>query len=180
MFNFVKKLMFARLLKMEEGKIVVLNQDMLMEPAILILELMRRLQEVKDSQEVMEIIYESSKRCGKEYMQEIKKYFAKSLDKLLEIGMGSLNLAGWGKIIVEGFDWEKRDGGIVRIENSTMADLWKKKYGISKIPVDYIMCGFVTGGLCVICDREFEGKEIRCSAMGAKTCEIMIKPVKSD
>lgn len=176
MFSFVKKLMLARLFNVEEGKITILGQSWVMSPSTVMMQLIRHIK-TSQNKALLRLLYKASKDTGIEYMRTLKKQ-TKNIDKLIEVGVNSLNLGGWGKVIVRDFDW-KNKRGIVHFEDSTIGKLWLKKYGLSKGPVDYIMCGFVAGGFSVITDTNIDGIETKCIAMGSPRCEFVLKPSKS-
>ena len=176
MFGFVKKLMFARLFSFEEGKITILGQSWVMSPSSIMLQLIRHIK-ISKNKKMLELLYKVSKETGIEYMETLKKQ-TKNIDKLIEVGVNSLNLGGWGRVMVRDFDW-KNKRGIVHFEDSTMGKLWLKRYGVSKEPVDYIMCGFVSGGLSIITNTDIDGIETKCIAMGSPRCEFVLNPSKS-
>lgn len=170
----MKKLMFARLVEMEEGSIKILGQPWVMAPGPVMVELIHGVKP-DEKKRLFGILYDAGKKAGLEYMIAMKEKIPNDLEELTKVGVNSLNLGGWGKVIVSDFDW-KNKRGIVHFEDSVLAALWKKKYGMTKEPLDYIMCGFISGGLSIITGADINGTEKVCAASGASACQFILIP----
>ena len=59
---------------------------------------------------------------------------------------------------------------IVKIENSFMA----KEYGKTSYACDFMLAGFLAGGLSGATELNFDAKEKKCLAFGDRYCEVEI------
>ena len=168
MYDIVKKLLFARQLKLEKGEVILLGHPITMVPLLTFTEIRKILKKI----DATNILYEACKKSGIDYLQSIKKNFKMKTKKdLIEWGVNTISLAGWGNTEVYNFD-EKKKSTIIRLYNSTFA----KAYGRAKEPVDDVFRGYVAAtGVMVFNDNSMEAVEVNCMSMGSKICEFLVK-----
>lgn len=120
-------------------------------------------------EEASKKLYGTAKKGFYKLMDESTKH--KNLkDKLETINFINkvLTSTGWGKFSVEQFNPQKKI--VVKIENSFMA----KEYGTSSYACDFMLAGFLAGGLSGVLKSNFDAIETKCIASGNKFCEIEV------
>jgi predicted hydrocarbon binding protein len=170
MYDIVKKLLFARELNLEKGKISLLGHTIIMAPVSSFIELRKKLSKIGATA----LLYKSCKESGLGYMNTIiKKFSMKKPRELLEWGMNTISLAGWGSVEIINFD-EKNKRAIVRLNESEFA----RNYGNSKEPVDDVFRAYCAATGTIIFKIDIDVVEIKCLSMGNNTCEFIVKPAK--
>ena len=170
MLDVVKKLLFARQIKFEKGKIFLLGYPIVMQPAEIFVQLKKEIVK-KDPKD--KFLYEMSKNAGKKYMKGISSKFKMSLSEKIKWGINSFELGGWG--ITEITDLKVKEfKAIIKIKNSTVAKL----YGKSDVPVDDVMAGFIAGASCIYWNKEMDVIERKCIAKGDQFCEFIVLPTE--
>jgi len=168
MYDIVKKLLFARELSLEKGKISLLGHTIIMAPVSSFIELRKQLSKIGATA----LLYRACKESGLGYMDTIiKKFRMKNPRELLEWGMNTISLAGWGSVEIINFDG-KNKRAIVRLSESEFA----KNYGNSKEPVDDVFRAYCAATGTVIFKTDMDVIEIKCLSMGNPICEFMVKP----
>ncbi len=170
MFEIVKKLMMARQLSMEEGRLILLNQNILMMPVAGLVGIQKELE--KEGKE--NLIYIASKRTGVWWAEQMRKYFSAKKMDLEKWGINVISLAGYGIPRVIDIDHENKRM-IQELGNSTVAE----EYGNVGRCVDHMFRGYIAG----VARLFFEGSdvdcvEILCKSKGDKICQFVIKPKK--
>jgi predicted hydrocarbon binding protein len=168
--EFMQKLILARQIKFEEGKVEILNQPMVISPAWAFAYLLKS---ATNPEEIGKLIYEGTKLATKDGMaNKVKKEKKLEGIELTRWIMQSGSLAGWGKLSLREFD-DKTCTAKVISENSAIAKL----YGKSNCPVDHAIRGFSAGTACIVFGREdIEAIETKCIATGDKICEFLFMP----
>lgn len=170
MYDIVKKLLFARELNLEKGKISLLGHIIIMAPVSSFIEIRKQLSKIGATS----ILYRACKESGLDYMNTIiKKFSMKKPRELLEWGMNTISLSGWGSVDIINFD-EKNKRAIVRLNESEFA----KNYGTSKEPVDDVFRAYCAATGTIIFKTDIDVIEVKCISMGNNTCEFIVKPAK--
>jgi predicted hydrocarbon binding protein len=172
MFEYVKKLLFSRQLKLEKGAIELLGNPAVMFPASIFSFL---LFQSKDKSKIGREIYYSSKESSKKTLTNYieSKYNLKSRE-LINVMMDIAMLGGWGEwklILLK--DSEKHS--IIQIVNSPLVRVIKRN---TNFPVDHVMRGLHAGAAEIIFKTEVDAVETKCQAMGDPYCELVLKPTE--
>jgi predicted hydrocarbon binding protein len=167
MFDTFKKLMFARQINFEEGRITLLKQPVMIAPVYTFSSILKNLREAVGQKKADEIIYKSSKDAGIKYMSALKKSFSMSKVDMIKWAVNSITLSGWGKVTVINANGEQNTFTI-RVNDSVVA----KELGKSSEPTDAILAGFFAGGGTAIFEENVEVRETRCIAKGDPYCEF--------
>ncbi|NIO44865.1 MAG: hypothetical protein GTN36_04930 [Candidatus Aenigmarchaeota archaeon] len=172
MFDFVKKLLFARQFKMERGELDLLGNRVIMFPAWVFIYILKTSPNFK---EISYRLYEGAKKSTKDSFTKLlsEKYGLKR-DKLIEWMKNVGELGGWGTFEIKNIDFKKCEA-VIYVKNSPMGKL----YGKSKFPVDHIARGMFAGAACVIFNNDdCEYVETKCVAMGDTLCEFICRTRK--
>jgi len=170
MYNIVKKLLFARELSLERGKISLLGHTVIMAPVSSFIEIRKYLSKFGATA----LLYEACKHSGITYMKTlIKKFGMKSSRELIEWGMNTISLAGWGNVELLSFNEDKKFS-ILILRGSEFA----RNYGPSKEPVDDVFRGYCAATATVVFKTDMDVVETKCLSMGKGVCEFTVKPAK--
>ena len=170
MFDIVKKLIMARQISMEKGEILLLNQRMVMAPAITFYYLLHALP--MDDISGKWLYYACKLTNSDGYAKALYEQFGLKGDKLLQWMANSAQLAGWGEFEIIDINVQEKKS-IVQVRNSAIAQWFKN----SKSAVDHIVRGYNAGVAAVIFgDRDIDVVETKCSARGDRFCEFVCKP----
>lgn len=169
MFEVFKKLMFARQISFEEGKITMLNQPIIIAPLYLFVNFKKDLESKYSVEETDKIIYNASKETGIKYVNLLKKHFKMSKVDMIKWAANSITLSGWGKVIVVKVD-ATACRSILQVTDSWFA----REYGKSTRPVDVILQGFFAGGATEVFGKNVECKETKCISKGDRICEFVM------
>lgn len=175
MFEFVKKLMFARQLTFDRGKMQVLNQRVVVIPSCVF---MYMLKEGGSFEEAANYIYLSTKLSVKEkFGVGIEKEYGlkgkQKIDWLRDVN----DLVGLGLLTISDYDPIKKRG-IGVVTDAPIADNILKNYGKSDKPVDHDIRGFIAGGCSSAFASDVECVETECLAMGDNRCKFLAKPLE--
>jgi len=150
----------------KDGEITVFNNPYLFIPISALATIQYELNKVfpKEANTLIEWIGRVDGRTASNIL--VKRYGIdpKNIRRLLDAG----TLTGLGKLDLKKVEEEEI---IVTCINSPFAKYYKKKYGISKEPVDYYILGALVGSDIPITGREAVGKELFCIGKGDKYCE---------
>ncbi|MHA2329825.1 MAG: V4R domain-containing protein [Candidatus Hodarchaeales archaeon] len=171
MFDVVKKLIFARQLKMEEGKIELLRQPVVISPISAFVIQQKELEKALGPKKAASTIYNGIKMGSIEYNKEIRDFFKMKGRELTDWQCNSVTLSGWGLVKVLRFNPQLRESVIV-VEDSTFA----KSYGKSNHPVDNIIAGFAAAKMIVEFGEDMECVETKCISKGDRICEFVSGP----
>jgi hypothetical protein len=168
MFDTFKKLMFARQINFEEGRISLLNQPVMIVPVETFVTMTKTLRADLGRTKADEIIYKATKLAAIKYLNVLKKSFSMSKVDMIKWAANSLTLAGWGKITIIGVDGEKNRADI-RVYDSSVA----KGLGKDPEPTDIFLAGYFAGGETAVFGKDVDVKEIKCIAKGDQYCEFV-------
>ena len=168
MFDTFKKLMFARQISFEEGRILLLGRPVMIAPVETFAFLVKTLREEMGQKKADEMIYNAMKKTGIQYMGGIKKGFSMSKLDMIKWSVNSITLAGWGKVTVISADAQKNTFNL-RVDDSAVL----KELGKSSEPTDIILAGYFAGGGTAIFEKDVNVKEVKCRAMGDAYCEFI-------
>ena len=162
--GFISKLLLARKLNFEKGKILLLNQPMAFVPIDFFIEETQRVLETKDRAEMMRL-YLDAWKSGVFFMNGfIKQYNVKKFEDRYNLAMEIISMSGFG-------DYQTLDfkGGVFahfNIINNPVAEYFHP----SKIMVDFITRGFNAGGGTIVHETIINTIETQCKAMNGKMC----------
>jgi len=170
--NLFSKLLIARQLTFEEGKISLLGQSIVIVPTYTIAELQKFIEE-KFGKNGQKAIYLAAKEAGKKYVGVFKKQHNPPFQALIDWCVNIMQLSGWGKFTVINADY-KNLTATFHVVDSPITNLIGKR----KEPVDFFISGFLAGGTTIIFNQDFDVKEIKCTATGNQYCEFEAYPSK--
>lgn len=174
MFDIVRKLFLARQLKMEEGKIELLNSPVVIAPINTFVILQKELEKALGARKASLTIYNGIKEGSIEYNKQITDYFKLKGRELTECQCNSVTLSGWGIVKVLKFDDPKKEA-VIMVKDSTFA----KSYGRSKYPVDNIIAGFAAAKMVAqYNDKKMDCVETKCISKGDEYCEFISGPTE--
>lgn len=134
------KLMIAKELRFEEGSVELFGNRIVMPPAALFAEYIRR---VGNDPKYTDLLYESARISFREGMgKDLKKKFKFNMNDFFNWLPKIATLAGWGVLTIPKFIPE-RMYGVIECKNSPIVNELK---GSVKGPVDHILRGFITAG----------------------------------
>lgn len=166
MFEIVKKLLMARQLRMERGRLTMLNQTICMIPVDTLFSIQKELEKIGKEN----TIYLAGKNSGYLWFVNMAKNFKVAKKDIVKWGVDIISLAGFGNPIIVNID-TKNKKMIIDLENSTLAEKYK---GTNK-PIDHLFRGFIAGAGKLFFNVETEAIEIKCKAKGARKCEFIVK-----
>ena len=170
MYDIIKKLLFARELDLEKGHIKLLGHTIIMAPVSSFIELRKILAKMDSTA----VLYKACKKSGIDYMNTlVKKFTMKKSRELIEWGMNTISLAGWGNVEIVKYD-EKKKYSIIRLYDSEFA----KNYGRSNEPVDDVFRGFFAATGTVVFKTKMDAIETKCLNLGNNVCEFTLQESK--
>lgn len=182
---FLQKLMFVRQFGIANGKIDLLGQNYVMLDALALYEI-QKIDQTK--------LYETLKNSALKNLNEtveyakvyknVKDVFMESIVKLgNKIGQsdeGTLmtlkevfNVYGLGNLEIVNLDNTKKQATL-RLNDSTLATEYKKKYSKSKTPVDIVAAGILAGIFSYVFKKKVDCVEKKCLATGDSYCEFFV------
>jgi predicted hydrocarbon binding protein len=170
MFGVFKKLLMARQIKFEEGRIVLFNQRITMNPAYTNVMIQKELEKINSAH----IIYDSMKELGKQWTRDLQKNYGTKYKDVVKWGINVVTLAGWGTVKIMA-DKPSEKFLIFRLEDSAVGKTILRNYGKSKIPVDYSFRGMLAGTFSVLFNTNMDCIETKCIAMGNSICEFVVR-----
>lgn len=173
MFDLVKRLLIAKELEFEEGRIAFFKQRMqLVDPAFFAY----RLKHADDFWKEAYLQYNGMKEANiKAWFEPVKKEKGIRGDELVKWATKYHNLAGWGDISFEATQI-KEGRAKVRILRSPIATIFRERFGKSSDPVCHLNRGGIAGGASVIIGLDLDVIETRCLAQGHSQCEMIVRP----
>ena len=176
MFEFTKKLLFARQLKLEKGSIDMLGQKMVIAPVFTFSSMIRN---AGNKPEIARLIYNACKTTNKDvqgFTYRVSKLYKAEDAELVKLMASIATMAGWGEINVFKVDAKKKTA-VVHIHNSPVAQM----IGPAKDPVDHPIRGYMAGAAEVIfngLERKkwelFDYIETQCISNGSEFCEFVL------
>lgn len=178
MFSFVKKLIFARQLRMERGEIEMLGQRMLIIPSYTFAYMIKN---SKNHVETGKFIYNACKHVNRDnagFTYGVSRKFGLEGADLIKWMADIATMAGFGVIEIISID-EKEKRAVVHIEDSPIAKL----VGHSKYPVDHPIRGYMAGAAEVVFNKNIKNEkkwqlydyiETKCTASSDKICEFVL------
>lgn len=180
MFDVVKKLMFGRQLKMEEGNIEVLKQRMIIIPAYTFAYILK---DSKNPIETGRFLYDVCKHINSDpngFTYKVSEEYGIEGPELIRWMADIATMAGWGKIVVDKVD-KKEKNAKVHIGDSPIPKLT----GRMEHPVDHPIRGYMAGAAEVIFNGlkkrrdknwvRYDYLETGCKATGSKTCKFILR-----
>lgn len=168
--NIFEKLMLARQISFNEGKIVLLNQRLVMFTSDF---LGAYTLKINDEPGFVRQLYDAGKESVREgFGPGIGKSYSFSFNDFFKWYVDIARLSGWGLVKWEGID-EARHEGTLTIEDSPIAMYLR---GRVKGPCDHMIRGFMAGGASSAFKTEVEMVETECYASGAPRCRFVFGP----
>lgn len=178
MFDFVKKLMFARQLKMEKGRIDMLGQRMMIIPTYTFACMIKN---AKDPIETGKFIYDACKHTNRDalgFTYKVSEKFGLKGADLIRWMANIATMAGFGIIEVIEINENKKTAA-VHITDSPMVQIIRN----SKYSVDHPIRGYMAGAAEVIFNglekdnkkwKKYDYIETKCMAKGNNVCEFIL------
>ncbi|HLC59621.1 MAG TPA: 4-vinyl reductase [archaeon] len=167
--DFFKKLLISRELKMEEGKLTILNESWTMLPTKIYVGLVREF--IKNPKLSYKLYYLAKEANRTGMANTMKKKYGLDKSKFINTGIDMANMAGWGNIKIVNLDMETGNA-TCNMYNSPVA----AQFGHNDKPVDHIWRGVMAAGLSVALDKEIDWVEVSCIAQGKPFCTFISKP----
>lgn len=161
---FLKKLMFARQFEIDNGKITILGQNLIMLPGYLIIEL----QEI-DAHKTYQFAKFQTNKLIESYFYKIGSNFTRSDNTVCDV----FNNFGLGKLqLVE----NNENITIVNVSDSTIArDFLKKNEGFTDKCVCHITAGVLAGMFSFLKKKDVNATEKECHAKRDEKCKFIIE-----
>lgn len=175
MLDIVAQLLMHGQLKFEEGKIILLGQNVAMTP----LSTHTMLVNLMSSSGVQSLLYFAAKKTGVSWNQNmLKNYGTKTRREIFDWGKKVMGLSGFGdfSVVKGGLDSNRN---IWILEKSQVALLYLSEFGKSAQPVCHISRGFYAGAAQFLYDKELDAIETKCIAMGDSYCEFVIDRIEN-
>ncbi|AJF60043.1 MAG: V4R protein [archaeon GW2011_AR10] len=158
----MQKLVLAKQIKFDQGKIELLNQKLSIFPVSVFSTI------VDNNPKVVPDVYQATKESAQMFANEIKKRHKFTGQQLKSWLKDIVSFAGWGKAEFIIYD-EKNFASIVRVQQSPVAEISKKK-GYT----DHALRGFFAGGGSASMETDLDCIEIKCVAKGDSICEFVL------
>lgn len=173
MFDIVKKLLLAKQLKFEDGKITFLQEPMFMLPLDTLLDFQRKLELIN----LQNLVYFSARETGLNWFKLMVDHFKMDHNDIIKWGINKIDLAGLGRTSVKVISLNE-GRALNELKDSSMANLYLKRFGKASYCVDNIYRGYVAGaGKLIFNGKDCHAIETKCLAKGDGNCEFVIKPV---
>lgn len=175
MIDIVAQLIMHGQLKFENGKIVLLDQNVAMTPMNTHIDLAKYLNDGG----VQSHLYLAAKNTGVSWNQGmLKNYSTKTRREIFDWGKKVMSLAGFGdfNVVKGGLDSNRN---IWVMEKSQVAELFLAKYGKSLFPVCHVPRGFYAGAASFLYEKNLDAVETKCVALGDQFCEFVIDERKN-
>lgn len=166
--GFAKKLMFARELKMGEGRLEIMHQRVIMMP-VQFFETMIKMS-LKNKKFEKEI-YKSLKKSVYEFSKELDKRFTVKGLKFTELLTLLTEMNGYGKVTPTKIDYKNKIA-VFHLEDLPSGSLKGKMKGLG----DVYWGGIMAGGASYALDANLDCIETKCVLQGNKYCEFVIAP----
>ena len=173
MFIEVAKLLAAKELDFEDGKIIFLREPLIMFPLDTVLDFQRKLEKIN----LQNLIYFSARETGLKWFKLMVDHYKMDYEDIIKWGCKKIDLAGLGRTNVKIISL--KDGqALNELKDSSFAKLYLKRFGKSNYFVDNIYRGYAAGaGKLIFNGKDCHAIETKCIAKGDDTCEFVIKPV---
>ncbi len=162
MFDFAKKLLFARELKMERGNMQILGQNVAVFPVHLFNYF------IENNSQIIPLIYNGGKESATLFAKELMRRYNFKSGQIKDWLKNIIEFAGWGEAEFIKYD-QKHHIAVLRVRNSSLALHSKRKE-----PVDHLIRGFFAGGGKVSMNAELDCIETRCIAKNDNICEFIV------
>jgi len=172
-FNFTKKLLFARQFKMEKGRVFLLNTRIsFFQPSTFAYMLINSKNRFQLSREMY---YASKKSFSETFINHVKTKYKPKTRELIEIMFNLAMMSGWGDWSLVKLDLKEKHS-VIRMVNSPISELIKKEKIKIECPVDSLARGMHAGAAKIIFQTDVDAVETRCIALGDPFCEFVLKP----
>ncbi|MFH1249201.1 MAG: V4R domain-containing protein [archaeon] len=173
----LQRVIRLKAIKHKDGKLTLWNIPGLLS-ALYVTVYQQRLMEKLHAKEAANILYNLGRFQAIQGFRMTAKHFgyAKSIEskrRLLEFNTGQSEIVGTGKYKWIKMDFEKNL--FLVVGKSTLAEEYKRFFGIQKMPVDHFMRGQGAGYIEELTGKKMLCVETKCIAMGHEYCEFVIK-----
>lgn len=165
-YDFMQKLILARQINFQKGKIELLKQRLSVFPTSVFVEL------IENNPSIIPDVYSATKESAKSFAGGIKEKHKFSGQQLKTWLKDIIEFAGWGEAEFHIYD-ENNFKALVYVRDSSAAFLAKKKDF-----VDHSLRGFFAGGGSISMGKELECIEVKCKAKGDSLCEFRVGLLK--
>ncbi len=167
--EFFRKLLFARQLKSEEGRLTILGVPILMM-SVNTLSALQDLIIKELGVAGIKKLYQAGKIGGQKLAEEHKNKLKVESFKLFDLMKNLVEMGGWGKISIIKQDY-KNSYAVYAFSNNELA--LAKKYNI---PSCHIIRGLTAGLHFIIFGKKVECIERRCISKRDTCCEFVVAP----
>jgi predicted hydrocarbon binding protein len=169
--NIFEILNLSRTIQMKDGNVYLEEHPISIMSPNMLEKINSKLIESLGLEKASKKIYETSKKGFYDFTVKATKH--KRLCNKIEATKyvnKILTSTGWGKFTIIK---NSKNKIVVKVENSFMAKEYKK----SNYPCDFMIAGFLAGGLSGILSKDFTTKETKCLALGDKFCQFEIQMI---
>ena len=166
-YDFMQKLVLARQIKFNKGKIELLNQKLSIFPISVFSTI------IENNPSTIPDVYKSTKNSAELFASETQKLHKFTGRELANWLIDIIAFSGWGIAkftIYNGKDLSAK----IRFDHSTIGEIASKKEA-----VDHAVRGFFAGGGSISMNKNIECLEIKCIAKGDKICEFVLGETKT-
>jgi len=168
--NLFELFKYSKLLKLEEGRISLMDVPINIVPTSILRDLQKGLIDTMGYRNAYEKIYESAKMGSQEYNKKfIEKQGFSDKRKIIDWQSKIVTFAGWGFVEIAEINFEK-DEYTTHFKNSPFPVI----YGKAPYLVDIIPAGFIAGGFTASLKKPLECIETKCMAAGSPYCEFKV------
>jgi predicted hydrocarbon binding protein len=164
--GFISKLLFGRELEWSEKEIKIFGKDFCLQPVDILLSVQKKLKDKKKSR----ILYESAKENFFHFSKEMSKYGDKEL--FMRYMLTLISHLGFGTLKVVDL---KESSAKVQVEKNRFAEMYRKKFGTQKEPVDLLLAGMIAGFFSAYFGKDVDCKEKFCAAQGKNVCSFFVQ-----
>ncbi len=167
--NFYDKFIFTNGLKFRHNNFFLINLPFLVMPVEMLSVLLS-----SEDEQFQKKLYSLVKQSVKNnLMKDMALEFGFKGDRLVNFLKDYFSSSGWGTIQVMDMNFSKSEA-IVSVSDNPFVPFLAS---LAKKPVDSIFRGIFAGIFSKAFEKEVECIETHCSAIGAKECEFIIKPL---
>ena len=173
--NFIKKMMFSRQLNFEKGKFEMLGIRGVILPARTLTKFVEEMYK-EEGDEAFEILFEAGKEHGRLGVEKLGKKNKVGKREFISEVIESGNVMGLGEAKVDVFNPGK---GVlkIRLKNSPLEDEFKNSETLKDLDrsIDDFQRGVFHAMAESVFEEEIKSKETKCSYLGDRFCEFIIK-----
>ncbi|MDI6807295.1 MAG: 4-vinyl reductase [Candidatus Aenigmarchaeota archaeon] len=161
---FLSKLLTSRQASFTEENINIFDLLFVMQPVESLVELQR---EIEKSKKRSKVIINFGRKISELILKHFKTRFGMEKEELKSIWLNMFSLSGFGKLEVVKIS---SNSATFRIDSSTIAKIYLRRYGKQKKSVCSIISGMLESYVEEITGKLAKCRELNCLAKGEKYC----------